>query len=126
MTPVEQAKAVYDREECARSFREDFEAHLLGGYVTSTPEYFAMARPVIRAADAADIVNPWVTFDREDCDAWLIYLAAGDLAQLIAAPPFHLPWIGWERDNVLRWRDLTRLQRMQARFADSDSDSDSD
>ena len=69
----------------------------------STPDYFAMGRPVPRGAAASDILDPWTEFAEEDCDAWLIYLAAGRLTELKAQLPFPLPWIGWERDNILRW-----------------------
>ena len=103
MTPVERAKAVYDREPCARSFAEDLEAHLLHGYVLSTPETFVMARPVCSRDPVEMIVDPWVTYDRKDCDAWLIYLFAGDLRPALSWFPYPLPLIGWERKNALRF-----------------------
>jgi len=46
-SPVERAAQVYQREECASSFQSDLEAHLLNGYVFSTPQAFAMGRPLI-------------------------------------------------------------------------------
>jgi hypothetical protein len=48
MTPIEQAAAVYEREHCPRTLREDLELHLLNGYVFSTPTCFLMGRPVVR------------------------------------------------------------------------------
>lgn len=117
MTPIETAAAVYASEPCARSFREDLEAHLLGGHVHSTPTAFVMARPVMRAADYELLTNPWVTWRREDADAWLVYLAAGDVAEMLGFLPFPLPWIGWERDNRLRWHGFeSALARLQRRF----------
>lgn len=103
MTPVEQAAAVYSREWCASSFREDLEAHLLGGYVHSTPAAFVMARPVCSTADEGLILDPWHSFDPAECDAWLVWLAAGDLAAMLQFLPYELPRIGWQKRNRLRW-----------------------
>jgi hypothetical protein len=102
MSPAEQAAAVYEREECARTFREDLEAHLIGGYVFSTPTVFLMARPVRHDAPQAEIVNPWHVFPREECDCWMLYLAAGDIAEFFRWVPFPLAFVAWERNNVLR------------------------
>ena len=104
MTPVEKAAAVYQREWCASTFRSDLEAHLLNGYVHSTPEAFVMARPVNSKADEGLILNPWHRFERGECDAWLIWLAAGDLASLLGLFPFPLPLIGWQKRNKLRFK----------------------
>jgi len=104
MTPVELAAGVYQREWCASTFREDLEAHLLTGYVHSTPEAFVMARPVCSTDDEAIILDPWHTFERGECDAWLIWLAAGDLRSLLGLFPFPLPLIGWQKRNKLRWK----------------------
>lgn len=113
MTPVEQAAAVYNTEPCARSFREDLEAHLLHGYVFSTPEFFAMGRAVDSHARAGLIVNPWVKFDTSD--AWMIYLVAGDTAKAIEALPYDLPLICWERSNSLRFWRTARVKMALAR-----------
>lgn len=75
MTPVEQAALVYSREWCASTFREDLEAHLITGYVHSTPEAFVMVRPVSSTADESLILDPWHRFEREECDACPIWLA---------------------------------------------------
>jgi hypothetical protein len=104
MTPVEKAAAVYQREWCASTFREDLEAHLLNGYVHSTPTAFVMARPVCSTVDEGLILNPWHRFDRGECDAWLIWLAAGDLASLLSLFPFPLPLMGWQKRNRLRFK----------------------
>lgn len=103
MTPVELAAAVYSREECSATFRQDLEAHLLHGYVHSTPTAFVMARPVSVLADEALILDPWHNFPREEQDAWLIWLAAGDLASLLTLFPYPLPFIGWQKRNALRF-----------------------
>lgn len=109
MTPVEQAAHVYETEPCARTFREDLEAHLLNGYVFSTPGLFVMGRTVDSSASYELVTNPWHVFPPESCDAWLCYLAAGDLRQMPAVIPFDLPKIGFERGNVLRYYPMRSL-----------------
>src|SRR5688572_25420986 len=94
-SPAELAASVYEREPCARTFREDLEAHLINGYVFSTREFFVMGRVVRSTAAPEEIVNPWVTWS--DGDAWLVYLMAGDVRKACCMLPYELPLIGWER-----------------------------
>ena len=115
MSPAEQAAAVYEREPCARTFEEDLEAHLLHGWVVSTPQFFVMARPVDSAAQPACIVNPWHRFPPEACDTWHIYLAAGDLCAALQWLPHPLPKIAFERRNILRYYRLESLTQLIAR-----------
>jgi hypothetical protein len=121
MSPVELAAAVYEQEPCARTFREDLEAHLLNGYVFSTPGCFVMGRPVCRSAAREDIVNPWVKFDEGESDAWLVYLLAGNVAEAVRLLPYPLPRMGWERGNVLRFWPAERFLKISAcHFRDMD------
>lgn len=110
MSPVEIAARVYETEPCKRTFREDLEAHLLHGYVFSTPEYFVMGRAAVSSANPADIVNPWHLFHVEHCDAWLVYLCAGDWLKAMERLPYPLPLIGWERRNILRFWPFDRFK----------------
>lgn len=114
MTPVELAAAVYTQEPCVRTFREDLEAHLLNGYVFSTPGSFVMGRPVCSSAPRGDIVNPWVRFEKAESDAWLVYLMAGDVAEAVGLLPYPLPRMGWERGNVLRFWLTERFLKISA------------
>lgn len=110
MTPFEQAVAVYEREGCAESFREDLEAHLLNGYVFSTPDTFLMGRLVQHDADPALILNPWHRFETGDC--WMVYLAAGNIVREVERwMPYRLPYVAWERENKLRVWSVERLLR---------------
>lgn len=102
MTPVEQAAAVYDREDCRRTFREDLELHLLHGYVFSTPTLFMMGRPVNKDAPREWIVDPSHEFAADDWNCWLLYLAAGRISDFWRYEPFPLDFVAWERKNVLR------------------------
>lgn len=117
MTPVWMAAAVYEAEPCARSFREDLEAHLQNGYVFSTPTAFVMGRPVDSGADPAQIVDPWHGFDLPQCDAWLVYLAAGNIADVIRQEPFQLTFFMWERKNVLRRFHAKTVKRLCSQFS---------
>ena len=100
MTPYDQARAVYARETCARTFDEDLRLHLKFGYVFSTPDLFVMGRPVRKDAGYDQITDPRVQFSEPD--TWWVYLASGDIKNLCSLLPYPLSSIGWERDNVLR------------------------
>ena len=117
MTPVWMAAAVYEAEPCARSFREDLEAHLQNGYVFSTPTAFVMGRPVDSGADPAQIVDPWHGFNPAECDAWLVYLAAGNIADVLRQEPFQLTFFMWERKNVLRRFHAKTVKRLCSQFS---------
>ncbi len=111
MTPMERAAELYASEPCARTLEEDLAAHFQTGYVFATPESLVLARGVQRAADHADIVNPWVEFPRDSHDAWMIYLAVGIdglalIKQCAIWLPYRLPWIARERHNHLRFFDF--------------------
>jgi hypothetical protein len=116
MSAAISAAAVYEREWCARSFREDLDAHLQHGFVWSSPDEFWMCRGVNKNADASLIVNPWHAFPRESQNAWLIYLLAGRnqsemLYRAARMMPYRLEWIGWEKRNILRFYRCKKLYR---------------
>ena len=79
MSPAHRAAAVPSHA----GFTADLAAHLLpGGVVVSTPEFFVMARPVRRDAADDDLLNACHRW--EDPDAWMVWLAAGDLRAAMA------------------------------------------
>jgi len=100
MTPFDKARMVYEKEVCARTFDEDLRLHLKFGYVFSTPDFFLMGRPVSKDAEYHEITDPRLQFPDPDC--WLVYLASGDINKFWTICPYDLPYVGWERDNVLR------------------------
>lgn len=117
MTPIEQAAAVYQREECARSFREDLEAHLLHGLVFSTPRGFIMARYVRRDWAHSAIVDPWQNGENEatcapEKDCLHVYLAAGELSEFFTFPHRRVLWVSFERSNRLHFHPYNRIQRL--------------
>lgn len=111
MTPYRQAQQVYEREWCARSFREDVELHHEHGFVYSTPSFFVMGRPVAIGAGEDVILQPYLTFARELCDCWHIYLMAGDTARAWDILPFELPFISFQRRNSLKIWQLAQIRQ---------------
>ena len=103
MPPILRAASVYELEECARSFKEDLALHLLYGYVFSTPDLFMMGRAVDKNAPEEEIKDPAFVFERPN--AWLVHLAAGGDGPLsfLEHEPYCLPFIGWEKRNILRF-----------------------
>lgn len=111
MSPLEQAASVYDREPCARSFREDVEAHFVNGHVISTPDVFILAREVSRGATPEQIVNPWIAFPPHLADCWHVYLFAGDLRRVFDYCPSAKKWVAFERGNILRFHRFESIRR---------------
>jgi hypothetical protein len=108
--PIYQAAMVYQREPCARTFQEDLDIHLMTGYVYSTPEYFVMGRAVSSKAPESQIVDPRVPFPDDECDCWMVYLAAGDLTQLFKHDLVGYPYVCWEKRNKLKIYSLAAVK----------------
>ncbi len=113
MTPFDQARAVYRKERCRRTFEEDLHAHLVGGFVFSTPDFFVMGRPVVSVAPPIAITDPRVSFARSDC--WHVFLLAGDIRKAWGIVPYDLPMMSFERKNELRFYPMTVIRRASAR-----------
>lgn len=114
--PVIEARRVYNREKCARSFEADLEAHLMLGFVFSTPSVFVMGRPVLSTALPAEILDPWHIWPREHADCWHVWLAAGRLSEMWGHLPYILPFVSFERDNVLRLHRFESLRKTSHRI----------
>lgn len=110
MSPYQQAQAIYEREQSAQSFAADLELHLRHGYVVSTPQAFAMARPVWSGWATADLLNPYVSDPKGDC--WWIWCLAGDLGIVVRWLPWPTEWLGFERRNVPRLVKWDRLKQL--------------
>lgn len=110
-SPYERAADLYEREYSPRTFEEDLDTHLKKGFLYNTPASFIMGRPVDRFAPGHYVLDPAYSFDPSDCNAWLIWLAAGDLREFFLRKPFHLAFVGWQRDNQLRWYEMDRVER---------------
>ncbi len=119
-----EARAVYDKEPCTRSFEEDVCSHLEHGFLYSSPELFIMARPVDRYASEEFILNPDYTFIKPNC--WLVWLCAGRIPRIwhaLSLTGLHLPFVGFQRSNRLRYYEFTKLYaKLSARtYPSSDS-----
>lgn len=109
MTPFEKAADVYRNEWCARSFHEDLTLHFKRGWVISSPRFFVMGRPVCYWAWSADqILDPFHN-PPDEPDCWHVWLAAGDLKEALKFLPFPLPYISFERKNVLKMYSFDRF-----------------
>jgi len=115
MNPYQAARAVYDREPCARTFEEDLELHLLNGYVFSDSTAFLMARPVKHYAGYELICDPSVIHDNPDC--WHLWLFAGNLMDAFRLAPYPLPLVSFERKNKLRYYQWYDIYRKCLRFS---------
>ena len=122
MTPAQKVFALYDPDS-PRTFAEDMQAHLLNGYVFSTPELVVMARAVDSLSDQERIEDPWHHFRREVADAWLIYAFAytgprlspsGLVKKLLRHMPYPLGLVCWRRKRHDRLR-FYRISKLIAR-----------
>lgn len=118
LSAIDLARSIWLLESCARPFELDLLLHLRHGYVFSTPRSFVMGRPVRRNATREEIVDPSHCFGPE-ADAWLVYCAAGTagMAWFLDQEPYPLPYIGWERDNKLRFYERERLIRCTTKLS---------
>lgn len=116
MGPLDELRAVYQEGESARTLEVDLGLHLANptAYVHSTPDLFAMGRPVRMSADLDLILDPSLSFENPDC--WWVWAAAGDLGAIAKLVPYWLPVIGFERGDVARFWDLeVFLRKVKAR-----------
>jgi hypothetical protein len=102
------------------TFREDLEAHLLHGYVFSTPGWFVMGRPVDSTASAEAINDPWHVFPLATHDCWFIHAYAhtaqinfrGLVENVLRVMPYELPLAAWMRmrDERVRIYSIQKLR----------------
>lgn len=109
MSPAEKAMAV----DSHAGFASDLLAHLApGGVVVSNDVYFIMARPVRRDASVDALLNPWMRW--EDADAWMVWLAAGDMAQALGVlwPMFGdgKKWLAFQRRDHPQFVRVTLIE----------------
>lgn len=124
MTPMEKVKMLYT-EQSPRTFAEDLTAHMVNGYVYSTPEYLLMGRPVWSKAEQSHINDVWQAFPPQLWDAWYVYAfavaedrgLADVLTKLLRHLPFYLPLLAWERSGMpLEFFSTTKLLNKYAKL----------
>lgn len=111
MAPIDLARHVYRSEPCARTFEQDLAWHLDNGFVFARPDFFVMGRPVNRHASPSLIVGQY-RFPSATADCWHVYLMAGNVARAWGMLPWELPWVSFERSNVLRFHRLEAIRRL--------------
>lgn len=97
MSPYEQIEAVYARHPQEEPFENYVRWHALHGFVFARPDFFAMGRPVVRAAGEEFIRDLATHFPSAACDCWFIHAAAGNMARMWQIMPWPLEWFCWER-----------------------------
>jgi len=109
MTPIDHIRRLY-RLNPGMSFDDDLKAHFERGYVVSTPEAFAMGRPVRRDWTPERLNNPFHAEPAATADCWFIWVLAGDLSVAARWLPFDLPWIGFaRRGKAAKFVEASRL-----------------
>jgi hypothetical protein len=96
MTPIQQIQKLYVAHP-EMDFELELEAHFDCGYVVSTPEVFAMARPVRSNWSAEKLRNPFLVEPLQTADCWFIWALAGDLSVAARWLPCELPLLGFAR-----------------------------
>ncbi len=102
MTPFEKAIATQLVDCSAADFFSALNAHFLRGFVHSDSASFLMARPVCSSASRESILDPLCQFRADSCDAWFVYLAAGNLPDLFSLAPYPLEFICYERFGAVK------------------------
>lgn len=91
-------------------YRDAVGAHLAAGVFHASPLSCIMARPVRRDASRESLADVWSR--HENPDAWLIWAAAGDMADMLRIAPYPLPWVGFaRRGSAVRWCRWDALAR---------------
>ena len=113
--PIWIAKEAYEADEHCFSWRESLHAHLAQGYCISRPDYFIMARPVIKDAPESLILDCNYEFDLQHCNCWHVWMAAGDaLHSLWTLTPHEFEWASFQSLKAkgfdIRYHSLERLK----------------
>lgn len=83
-----------------RNFHADLNQHLRYGHVISSPELFAMLRPIVSWAPEVQLAE--ISYVASNPDCWFVWSAAGNLVELLERMPFELPLIMFHRGGARR------------------------
>jgi len=113
MSPYETIYRQYQEKLPDLDFPKLVGSYMTFGFVFSTPVYFMMGKSVNRRASPDLIRDPSHRFAREECDAWWIHAATGNMAGAWKAMPWPLPWVGFQRfDDDLHFYPLERMNAL--------------
>lgn len=116
MTAYEKIERAYQEHPKEEPLENYVRWHLRHGFVFSRPDFFCMGRCVMKEAPADSIRDPMHLFPSEDCNAWYIFAAAGNMARMWQILPWPLGWVCWTRLHdplsELQFVETERLQRL--------------
>lgn len=112
MSPWEQIQQLYLAAPEEQPFGYYFSIHLERGYVYSTPEFFWMGMPHVKAELEAGKHPMTIPSGKPDC--WYISVLAGDMIKAWGVEPYPLTWLGFDRGPVgrkkLKFYERSRLR----------------
>lgn len=114
LSPYWLAHHTYRKGGQAYTWNEVCRCHCSEGLFVSTDKYFLMARPVLKDASQKELVDPYFKFDSKVCDAWFVYMAAGEVSTALWNNDlFDYEWAMWYRWegqlSCYRTEDLKRV-----------------
>lgn len=120
-TPREKVQALYTGGRGRHSFAGDVGLHLANptAVIVSTPDVFAMGRPIARGADISLIHNLRHVFKRSEQDTWYIYAYSGKVSSCLQFFPYPLTHIAYERGDRcgLRFYPFNRFSKRCAHIS---------
>jgi|GEM_PF-7032722 len=110
---MQEVRRLYAEQPQAQCFKEDLRAHLEHeqGHVFITESLLLMGRAVSQFGSHEQLGDPWFVFDETQCDAWYVWLAVGQMQEILAHAPHPLPWIGFARRRRMKWYEWEKLRR---------------
>lgn len=116
MSPYAKLEAAYAAHPKEEPLANYVQWHMRHGFVFARPDVFLMGRPVLRSAPPEAVKDPMHLFPSEQCDAWYIHAAAGNMSAMWSLMPWPLGWIGWTRlydpQSELVFHPVERLIRL--------------
>jgi hypothetical protein len=116
MTAYDKLERVYTDNPREEPLENYVRWHLKHGFVFSTPDAFVMGRAVNKDAPKAEILGLAHLFPREECNAWYLFAASGDMGKMWKFLPFSLGWVCWTRirdpQSELVFVETERLTRL--------------
>lgn len=104
MSPFERMTEKFGKAGFGDRFVPDLWLHLTHGYVVSTPDAFAMARPVWSHWGSAEMADITLTAPEGDC--WHIWALSGDLGEAVRWLPCSKKWLAFARrghPKLVQW-----------------------
>jgi hypothetical protein len=97
-------------------FYNILDLHLLYGYVSATPEYFYMGRPVNKSASYEDLLDISKTYSPDKQNCWCIYFVSGNMEAAWNNLPFYLPYCTFEHKGILKFYVLEKLKQRISKY----------